>query len=169
MSQLDGQKVNCSSCLGTCCTFQANSMQITPLEGVEILTYLKESNRLDDSLKEKLKRCVADYRLNVEISTSRGRAFRKTYTCPFFTPGPKGCSLPKDVNPYGCLGFNPKVMGVKNGGNCSLQEDVAQLREEKFKTYEMKINQRLREAYDLSWYKTSIPQALLSLWGKRGI
>lgn len=166
MSELDGKKVNCSNCMGTCCTSQANSMQITPLEGAEILSYLKKSDRFNESLKESLKECISDYRLDVEISTSRGRAFRKTYTCPFFTPGPKGCSLPKDVNPYGCLGFNPKIQGVENGGNCALKEDVAILREEKFKNFEQEENKRLKEKYDLTWDKLTIPQALLELWGK---
>jgi len=165
MSQLDGVKVNCSSCEGTCCTSRANSMQITPLEAMDILGHLNESGRLNDSLKEVLKSCIADYRLDVEIPTSRGRAFRKTYTCPFYSPGPKGCTLPKDVNPYGCLGFNPGI----SGGNCSLKEDVARAREEKFSAFEKQENLRLKKEFNLDWDKMSIPQALLSLWGEVGV
>ena len=166
MSSLDGKKVNCLTCEGTCCTYKANSMQITPLEAMDILKYLQG---LDETLKEKLESCVSDYRLDVEIPTSRGRAFRKTYTCPFFTPGPKGCSLPKDVNPYGCLGFNPKTSGVTGGGNCSLKEDVSKEREEKFNLFEMQENLRLKKEFNLDWDKLSIPQALLSLWSKVSI
>jgi len=168
MADLDGKQVNCSSCEGTCCTFQANSMQITPLEVIEILAYLRESNQMNDSLKDKLKSCVLEYRLDIEIPTSRGRAFRKTYTCPFFTEGPRGCSLPKEVNPYGCLGFNPKNKGAK-GGTCGLKEDLAEFREIKFATFENDENQRLKEKYKLCWDKLNIPQALLSLWGKISI
>jgi len=140
-------------------------MKITPLEAMDILTYLRESGRLNDSLKERLRGCISDYRLDVEIPTSRGRAFRKTYTCPFFSPGPKGCTLPKDVNPYGCLGFNPEI----SGGNCSLKEDVASVREEKFQVFETQENLRLKKVFNLDWDKMTIPQALLSLWSEVGV
>jgi len=169
MSQLDGKKVNCLTCEGTCCTSLANSMRVTPLEALDILNYLHESNRHNDDLKEKLKKCISDYRLDVEISTSRGRPFRKTYTCPFFVPGPKGCSLPKEVNPYGCLGFNPQIQGVTSGGKCHLDEDIAGAREEKFRAIEGLENIKLKEKYNLDWDKLTIPQALLSLWSEVGV
>ena len=40
--------------------------------------------------KNKLIECVEKYRLDYEISTTRGVPLRRTYTCPFFEAGPKG-------------------------------------------------------------------------------
>lgn len=100
--------LNCASCIGECCTSKSNSMQITSAEAADIVEDLKLRNLLDESLLQRLKDCIATYRLDVDVPSYGSRPnFRRTYTCPFYSPGPTGCSLSLEAKPHGCLAFNP--------------------------------------------------------------
>jgi len=160
MKSLEENDVDCASCDGHCCSYKSNSMQITPLETLELLNYLKENDRWTPDLKETLKDCVTTYRLDKDISTGKNSSFRRTYTCPFYIPGPKGCSISLEIKPYGCLAFNPRKKG-SSGENCKSNIDLLQLRDKENSDFEEVKNSELKETYQLWWNKLAIPVALL--------
>ena len=162
MQQLSNSQVDCSSCDGKCCSYKSNSMQVTPLETRDILTYLKEQNRWNSSLKDKLKKCINDFRLDKEISTGKNTTFRRTYTCPFYTPGPKGCSIPPEYKPYGCLAFNP-ARTSSEGEHCESDIKKLEEREKKYDPSETELNHKMKNDLGLWWDKLPIPYALLEL------
>ena len=170
MKNLEGKTIHCFTCPGTCCTSQANSMQITPIEALEILASLQSDEwtpmeRLD--FIKRMEQNISDYRLNVEIYTGKKNtsALRKTYTCPFFNHGSLGCGLSRAAKPYGCLGFNPKASD-DNGKTCASNSELLSTREETFQDQEEQTNQFIREDLKITWKKLSIPQALLDIINK---
>lgn len=167
MQALEGKTIHCFTCPGTCCTGQANSMQITPIEALEILQGLKLDDFTPDELiafKNKMLETVKSYRLNVEIYTGKrnSQALRKTYTCPFFNNGSLGCGLSRSTKPYGCLGFNPKLQS-DNGQSCSSNLELLEQRDDTFLNHEDVANTKIRTLLNLSWNKQNIPQALLDV------
>ncbi|MFI5390895.1 MAG: hypothetical protein ACHQYQ_05990, partial [Bacteriovoracales bacterium] len=91
-------------------------------------------------------KCIEEYRLDYEIPTTRGIPLRRTYTCPFFEPGPKGCSIDSRSKPYGCLAFNPTEKNSKGGGSCSSNKEI------------------LKQIPMGDLNKKNIPMALLDIW-----
>jgi Fe-S-cluster containining protein len=164
MSKLEGKNIHCFNCAGTCCTFSANSMQITPLEAFEILFSLDLNPEKIEELKIIMKNTVTSYRLDHEIFTGKkaSSSLRRTYTCPFFSPGPKGCTLGRAHKPYGCLGFNPKISD-DNGTSCHSHTEILEERETLHETSETIANEYLRKTYSLDWNKKDLPRALLAL------
>lgn len=118
MESLDKKNINCANCTGVCCTDLANSMKIDKYETTVIYDYLIKKNLWDDQLEKSIDETINKYRLNQDLSTGKNSSFRRTYTCPFFKYKSLGCALPKEVKPYGCLAFNPKVVGIKKGEDC---------------------------------------------------
>lgn len=170
MQELEGKTIHCFTCPGTCCTSQANSMQITPIEALEILSSLKSDEwtaEEKESFKKRMQETILNFRLDVEIYTGKKNSagLRKTYTCPFFMNGSKGCGLSRGAKPYGCLGFNPQT-SEDNGKSCSSNKPILEKREELFFSKENLVNTALREDLNLSWLKQSIPQALLDVVNK---
>jgi Fe-S-cluster containining protein len=165
MKALGSAKIDCFNCTGTCCTQVANSMQVTPLEAMEILLSLDPKEI--DSTKEKLKSTIDQFRLDHEIFTGKKgiSTLRKTYTCPFFSPGPKGCGIKKEYKPYGCLGFNPRLES-DNGSQCTSNTALLESREEQFIKNEDQINEKIRLDLKLDWIKKDIPRALIDLIGR---
>jgi hypothetical protein len=167
MELLEGKTIHCFTCPGTCCTSQANSMQITPIEALEILQSL-HVDKFDAvallAFKERMKQTVSGYRLNVEIYTGKknSSALRKNYTCPFFNNGSLGCGLSRSAKPYGCLGFNPRTSD-DNGQSCSSNIEVLEAREHSFQSKEDLVNAQIRKELKLPWMKQNIPQALLDV------
>lgn len=140
----DAEKgLHCGSCVGTCCTFVANSMQVDEIQANDMKTWLVEQDRWNEELFVKLEECIEEFRLDREISNMR---VRRTYTCPFYTGAKLGCSIAPEVKPYGCLAFNPRTTGVTNGGEC-------------------RSDQALLESLDVKLVgeKKPIPVALLAL------
>ena len=87
-------------------------MQITVREAEDIVTYLQSENRVNQRTIGDLKKCVTEFRLDTELPQQGGRRnLRRTYTCPFFTKGPRGCSIAPEFKPLGCLAFNPLTAG----------------------------------------------------------
>lgn len=162
MCSLDNSKVNCSNCAGKCCTMMANSMMITPIEAVDLRSFLYEKWMWNDELKERLKECIKDFRLEDVIDLGRGRSFRRTYTCPFYLNKFPGCPLPAHVKPYGCLAFNPTEGTPKEGEGCKSDMDLLEQREE-LMTCEEEINRNLKVYLGLNWDKKPIPVALLEI------
>jgi hypothetical protein len=164
MDSLAEKKIHCFNCTGTCCTMSANSMQITPVEAFEIIVSLDLTTQDAIDLKNKLNQNIKAYRLDHEIFLGKkARHFlRKTYTCPFFSPGPKGCTLKKEIKPYGCLGFNPRIES-DNGGQCQTDFNLLLKREEKESLDEIKANDYLKKEFKLTWDKYEIPKAIIAL------
>lgn len=162
MAKLEGKNIHCFNCTGACCTFSANSMQITPIEAFDIIFSLELDPDSLSKLKYKLLDTISHYRLNHDINAGKKSHFRRTYTCPFFSPGPKGCTLGRAHKPYGCLGFNPKVID-DNGSTCHSNIKVLEQRETENIALENQINLYLKELYSLNWNKLDLPRALLEI------
>lgn len=170
MQKLEDKTVHCFTCPGTCCTKSSNSMLITPIEALEILSSIKIENYSDEEIKNfktRMNQTIQEFRLNVEIYTGKknSQAFRKTYTCPFFNNGALGCALSRASKPYGCLGFNPKT-SEDNGKSCASNTNLLTIREEDFLTFEDEANEIIKKEFALSWNKQNIPQALLDILKK---
>jgi Fe-S-cluster containining protein len=162
MKDLADQGFNCHGCKGHCCTYEANSMLITPIEAVELMIYLKNNHLLNDSLKERLTSTVSAYRLEPRPLVKK-HYFRKTYTCPFYSHEELGCPLPPEIKPFGCLAFNSHHPSEKATSHCYSEIEVLEQRELN-NLGEDQLNQKLREEFHLWWEKAPIPNALLELW-----
>lgn len=160
MQGLGDRQINCLSCQAPCCTSQKNSMQVTPLEALDIYFYLKEHALLTDELISRLQECVDSFGLNREVPGNGGRAFlRRYYSCPLQVN--LRCIISSSVRPYGCLGFNPLSANIQNAEDCISQIDLLEKREKQWIGQEDKINQELRASLHLEWIKRDIPRALL--------
>lgn len=161
MHRLAADGKTCQSCCGVCCTFVSNSMRITPVEAMDLKRRLESEGRWTPELLETLRDTVRSFRLDQDAGDGR-RSLRKTYTCPFYTPGPRGCSIHPDHKPYGCLAFNARAPGITEGGNCASARDQLLDREAAFPEEET-ANQALRERFALDRDTEPIPIALLKL------
>jgi hypothetical protein len=158
MQQLAHSRVGCESCSGICCTFVANSMQITPVEALDIYFSLIDSGHIHADLDQRLQTCIERYGLDrAPLSDGRRQFSRRTYTCPFFNHGALGCSLPVVAKPYGCLGFNAQRSGVADGEACSSDQTLLADRETDL---EKELNRQIKISLDLGWDKQPIPVAL---------
>lgn len=164
MLQHESTGISCKGCAGTCCTYEANSMMITPLEALELYQYLKDHDLLTSELKDKLQQTIKTYRLDHTVSTGRGTFLRRTYTCPFFGHGELGCPLPRGVKPYGCLGFNTHHAEIKSPEYCYSDIKLLQEREALYQEQEDHQNKVIKEKFGLTWEKSTLPQALLEFW-----
>lgn len=152
---------HCGACSGPCCTFRHNTMQITPLEATDIVRHLQATGRHTDAMRSRLVSSVERYDLAALPGDGR-RALRKSYTCPFFTAGPRGCSIDPDHKPPGCLAFNPVRTGVTEGGDCVSDLGVLERRQSAHARFEDTQNERL----DFYWIKAPIPVAVLAVWDR---
>lgn len=153
----------CSSCVGHCCTYEHNSMQVTPLEALDAYKFLLEVGRVDESLIARLEDCVTNYRLDKEVLTKSSKSLRRYYTCPFYKQEALGCSLDRDSKPYGCLAFNPSQPGVSEPGFCSSNQHILEKQSLEFDDHEERHNETLREELKIYWNKMNLPNALLYL------
>jgi hypothetical protein len=166
MNQLETSGFDCRNCAGHCCTFTSNSMQITPLETIEILNWLTRSNLYNDETLNKLKSNVSEFRLDHYIGSKGRSLLRRTYTCPFFKGESLGCMIEKDSKPYGCLAFNSHHEIEKANEHCYSELNYLENREKKFIESENLINQKIKTHLNSEWDKLPIPLALLDFWGK---
>ena len=167
MKALEGSKIDCYNCTGTCCTFSANSMQITPIEAFEIILSLDVTMEHSAVIKNQLKENINHFRLDHQIFSGKknNSHLRRTYTCPFFVAGSKGCTIKKELKPYGCLGFNPRIEN-DNGGQCNSDQTLLEQRENFELQNEEKANLYLKEINQINWVKLEIPRAVLFLLDK---
>lgn len=163
MSRMISSGKDCSSCVGHCCTYEHNSMQVSPLEALDAYLYLKENNRINNDLVTRLEECVRHYRLDKEPMGMGSKSFRRYYTCPFYEAKALGCSLDRESKPYGCLAFNPMKENVSEPGFCRSQVHVLEQSEDVFGSEVSQVNDRLKEALGIYWQKTNLPSALLFL------
>jgi hypothetical protein len=163
MVSLEKHGMGCSGCEGTCCTFQANSMLMTPLEAKELFDYLKNENFLTSEFKQNLQETIKKYRLEPKFFNERKSYLRKTYTCPFFGHKELGCPLPREIKPYGCLAFDSHHSELKASEHCYSETELLKRREE-LHPEENDLNEKLRLKYHIQWEKSPIPNAILELW-----
>jgi hypothetical protein len=165
MNVLESQGMGCIGCPGTCCTYEANSMLLTPLEAKELFNYLKKEDLLTSEFKSKLEACVSQYRLEPKFQNSKRSYLRKTYTCPFFNHQELGCPLPREIKPYGCLAFDSHHVDLKASEHCYSETDILE-RRELLHSEEKEINLQLVSELNLQWEKSPIPNALIEFWEK---
>lgn len=163
MAELEGQGMGCIGCPGTCCTYEANSMMVTPLEAFELMTYLKEKALNTEDLKNKILDTIKKYRLEHPSGNGRRSYLRKTYTCPFFNHQELGCPLPRDIKPYGCLAFDSHHVELKASEHCYSEKDILEKRDG-LHPEEKELNDSLKKKFNLYWEKTPLPNALIELW-----
>ncbi|WP_372655544.1 hypothetical protein [Halobacteriovorax sp.] len=163
MENLLSKDINCFSCTGLCCTFVSNSMQTDPIQTLELYTFLHKNKRWNEELISELKEVIRNNRLDYEIQTGLGSTFRRTYTCPFFNKGPKGCSIDPEWKPFGCLGFNARSPGASEGSDCTSDMNLLKKREDLYEAKEDISNSYLKELLGLDWDKLPMPVALLKL------
>lgn len=165
MNELESKGMGCLGCQGNCCTFEANSMMVTPLEALDLYSYLKSQNQLTEELKERLEENIKQYRLEPKFTGGRRSYLRKTYTCPFFGHQELGCPLPRDVKPYGCLAFDSHHVELKASEHCYSEKEILEERERAFPD-EPAHNEEVRKKFGLIWEKAPIANAILDFWSK---
>ncbi len=161
MNTAEAQGISCMGCKGTCCTYEANSIMVTPLEALELVHYLREHGWMNEELRTECEETVRNYRLDHAPGNGKRSFLRKTYTCPFFGFKELGCPLPREVKPYGCLAFNTHHKELKAGEHCYSDKELLE------KLVFDKKNEELKKKYSLSWDKSPLPNALLDLWNTR--
>ena len=160
----EAKGIDCSRCAGTCCTFVANSMRVTPLETYDLWLFLKRSNRWNSATRQQLLHTVDRFRLSQPIpGNGRRRYGRRTYTCSFFNNQVKGCSIAPEYKPYGCLGFNPNIPAQLNGGDCGLQRRFSS---QTPTALEQNANAQIKSILKFDEETKTIPEGLLAAWGK---
>lgn len=135
-------------------------MMVTPLEALELASYLRRNNWMDETLRTRLSETVKTYRLDHAPGNGKRSYLRKTYTCTFFGFKELGCPLPREVKPYGCLAFNTHDKEKKADANC--YSDVSLLEKLVFD----EKNEALKKKYGIFWDKSPLPSALLDIWDK---
>ncbi|MFL5784335.1 MAG: hypothetical protein ACJ76H_07005 [Bacteriovoracaceae bacterium] len=160
MDRAEAKGISCAGCAGTCCTYEANSMMVTPWEALELVHYLRANGMMNETLKQKLEETVRTYRLDHAPGNGKRSFLRKTYTCTFFGFKELGCPLPREVKPYGCLAFNTHHAEKKAGEHCYSDKELLEKLEFADK------NEDLKKKYNIFWDKSPLPTALLDLWDR---
>lgn len=162
MKNLERQGISCIGCAGTCCTEVANSMMVTPLETFDLFHYLYESKADFNQLSLSIHQTVQKYKLDIlPPGIKKKSQFRRTYTCPFFMGSEFGCPLPRDVKPYGCLGFNRQKNGSSVDEDCWSNKEV--LKEQGQLNNDKMTNEWIKNELILDWDKEYLPLALLEM------
>ena len=166
MRNLGTASIGCHGCTGLCCTFVANSVQVTPLEAVDLWMHLAATGRATAGERDKLSANVARFSLDRPLPGVGNRdLLRRRYTCPFYASDHAGfsCSIKREQKPYGCLGFNPTRLAVKDGEGCSSDQTMLALRETS-ESEETALNAAAAKSLGVTWSAKSIPVALLEIW-----
>lgn len=160
MSELIESGKDCRSCVGHCCTFEHNSMQVSPLEALDVYSHLLEAGRVTPELIEQLEENVSNFRLNIEPLAIGKKTLRRYYTCPFYQDHALGCSIDRDSKPYGCLAFNPTKEEVSQPGFCLSNSQVLSSQDQVFGESEQRDNNLLKAELGIYWDKMNLPNAL---------
>jgi hypothetical protein len=130
-------------------------MQTTPLEAQDVLDYLKASGRWTEELRATLRETVRRFRLDHDPGNGKRSFLRRTYDCPFFAGGQLGCTIPSEVKPYGCLGFNAAAAAVTAGEGCHSDQALLARQDSAASAVDHRLG--------VSWEKLPLPLALLQL------
>ncbi len=160
MTQLESRGLSCLGCTGVCCTDVANSMMVTPIEIVDLFSYLLKSKADLQSLNEKMMVSVIKYKLDIlPPGIKKKSQFRRTYTCPFFLGSEFGCPLPRDIKPYGCLGFNRQKNENNIDNDCWSKKEI--LESQSKANNEAELNIWIKTELNLDWDKEYLPLAVI--------
>lgn len=159
MQALGARGVHCGTCVGTCCTFVANSMRISPEEALDLVTYLHGMGQSKASLTQSMLDTVTRFGLDRPVLGTGSRELsRRRYTCPFYDGGRLGCTVARDHKPYGCLAFNPRKAGIQDGEDCGSDDLLLEDR----RRLAVSVTRDPRFAWD----KLPIPLAVLAVLAK---
>lgn len=160
MTQLESRGISCLGCTGVCCTEVANSMMVTPIEIVDLFSYLLKSKAELSELHNKMMISVNKYKLDIlPPGIKKKSQFRRTYTCPFFLGSEFGCPLPRDIKPYGCLGFNRQKNESSVDNDCWSKKEVLEVQDQF--NHEAELNQWIKNELKLEWEKEYLPLAVI--------
>ncbi len=138
-------------------------MHVSPLEAFDLMVDMQNKGRWNDTWMERMRQCERDNNLDRPPIWMGNQELRRSYTCPFFGAEQWGCGCAVEQKPYGCIAFNPREQGVKDGGNCRSSMDELQ-KQRQISTNESEWNNTLKAHFELDWDKRSIPSAILDLW-----
>lgn len=171
MSSINDSGIDCSICqTSECCTFVKNSMQITPLEAIELIFFLSSQDRLDQNLIASLYENIKNYRLDKQLPSDGRRLFsRRSYTCPFLKEGSLACSISRFAKPYGCLAFNPNFKNSKDSSTCSSDQKLLEAVAGKYQDNIKSMNNYIKKSLDIDFDKLAIPLALITILERNSI
>jgi hypothetical protein len=159
MKQLEDSNISCKNCTGVCCTVSRNSMQVTPVEALDLYFYLLENIKDKVELNNRIEQSITQYGLDREIYV-KGRLLRKNYTCPLFKFESWGCPVDAELKPLGCLGYNALVSNVVDGENCASDVNLLEVVEKEIKEEFDQLNLKIKNILKIDFDKTNIPTAL---------
>ena len=160
MTQLESRGLSCLGCSGVCCTEVANSMMVTPIEAVDLFSYLVKTTSDLEALKARMKAAVEKYKLDIlPPGIKKKSQFRRTYTCPFFLGSEFGCPLPRDIKPYGCLGFNRQKKEADIDQDCWSNIEV--LKAQDSSNNDQVLNTWIKNELKLDWEKDYLPLVVI--------
>jgi hypothetical protein len=162
MNNLEKKGMNCSSCSGLCCTVTKNSMQVTPMEAMDLYLYLSENIQDQNLLWKNIEESVLKYGLDREIYV-KNKLLRKNYTCPLFKFESWGCPVTPAKKPFGCLGFNAFKAGVVNGESCNSDVELLSKVDQQIHLKLLDYNQKINKLVNLNFDKLPIPNALIKI------
>ncbi len=161
MEMLSTNGIDCSECVGICCTFEKNSMRLTPLEALDLFLYLNDNGAITDKFTQSVDAAIKHYRLDYVIPSNGKRNYlRRYYTCPLFVNCENGCPIPPEFKPYGCLGFNPTSPNEKDGTSCTSNTNILKDRDQAMGLQEKQLNKKIKEMIGLTWDKKCLPLAI---------
>lgn len=161
MEEVSQKGHGCASCVGHCCTYEFNSMQVDPLQALELYVFI--SQKFDASIWDDIESNIKEYRLDKFFQTGKDVYLRRYYTCPFYKKSNLGCPISRKSKPYGCLAFNALQANVSTPGFCESSQNILKKREDLFEKKEDAANKFLIGALDLYWSKLPMPLALKEL------
>lgn len=165
MENLEKNNIDCQKCTGVCCTVARNSMQVTPVEAINLYFEIKE--KLIDQKKfwelnlESIKRFGLDREIYI-----KGKLLRKNYTCPLFKFESWGCPIDKKLKPLGCLGYNALASNILDGENCASNTTILEKVDQEINPKWNELNLKIKKRFHLDFDKISIPRALEILHAK---
>lgn len=162
METLEKNGIDCSSCTGVCCTVNRNSMQVTPIEALDLYFYLSEHIKDKNELQNRILDSYKLYGLDREIYV-KNKLMRKNYTCPLFKLESWGCPVDKSLKPLGCLGYNALTSKVLDGESCASDQALLETVEAEIIEEWRVLNLKLKDLLKLDFDKTNIPKALITL------
>jgi hypothetical protein len=169
MHDLESKNITCQNCSGVCCTKERNSMQVTPVEALDLYFYLMENTKDKNELWIRVEDAIKSFGLDREIIV-KGKVLRKNYTCPLFKFESWGCPIEAHLKPFGCLGYNAKGSSVLNGENCESDLDLLKKVDKEIEQDLDKMNQVVQAYfkfhYKVHFDKMPIPNALAFLHKK---
>lgn len=99
-------------------------MRISALEADELVAHLRATERDTEETRDMLRATIARFGLDRPAPGDGRRVFgRRRYTCPFFSEAGR-CTIAPEAKPHGCLAFNARRPGVRDGEDCASDQEL---------------------------------------------